>query len=116
MPQLDDGWRPDRSKIIVRLNGGEEGGLTLQPLGKASELLTSEKVLRIVGACVEGGVPIYISVPTKPNKCHALLHLNNAFKDAVASRELQLVQIEMLRALEHAYQVETDPIVPINDD
>lgn len=116
MRQLDDSWRPDRSNIIVRLHGGDNGGLVLQPLGKASELLTSEKVLSIVGACVEEGVPIYISVRTKPGRCHALLNLNVALKDAVASRNLQVVQIAMLKALEHAYQVETDPIKSIDED
>ncbi len=116
MQQLDESWRPDRSKIIVRLGGVANGGLILQPLEKASELLTSEKVLEIVGGCVAGGVPIYISVQTKPDRCHALLHLNDPFKDAVASRNLQAVQIAMVKALEYAYQVATDPIVPINGE
>lgn len=116
MHQLDNSWRPDRSKIIVRLYSGRTGGLILQPLGKASELLTSEKVLSIVRGCVDGGVPIYISIRTKPDSCHALLHLNYAFKDAVASNNLQAVELEMLKAIEHAYQVETEPIAPIGED
>jgi hypothetical protein len=115
MAQLDDSWRPDRSKIIVRLYDGDGGGLVFQPLGKASELLTTEKVLSVVGGCVASGIPVYISVRTKPDRCHALLLLSGDFANAVASRVLVAAQYEMLKALEHAYQIETDPILPLDE-
>lgn len=114
MEHLDDSWRPDRSEIILRLHAGAEGGLILQPTGKASQVLTTEKVLGLVGGCVEAGFPVYISVPTKPGRCHALVHLNEIFARAVASRVLEMAKLEMLKTLERAYQVETDPIAPID--
>jgi hypothetical protein len=115
MPQLDDDWRPDRSKIIIRIHTGAKGGLVLQPMGKASELLLSEKVLSLVGSFVEQSVPIYISLPTKPRRCHALLQLNSEFQQAVASRIMPALQFQMLKAIEYGSQVETDPISKIED-
>ena len=84
--------------------------MVLQPIGKASEVLTTEKVLGLVGGCVKAGFPVYISVPTKPGRCHALVHLNEIFANAVASRVFEMAKLEMLKTLERAYQVETDPI------
>jgi hypothetical protein len=115
MKQLDDSWRPDRSNIIIRLDSGRGNGLVLQPIGKASELLRTEKVLSLVGGCVEAGFPVYISVPTKPGRCHALVQLNELFANAVASRVFEVAKLEMLKILERAYQTETDPIAPIDD-
>jgi hypothetical protein len=115
MKQLDDSWRPDRSNIIIRLDSDRGDGLVLQPTGKASELLTTEKVLSLVAACVEAGVPIYISVPTKPGRCHALVHLNKILADAVLWRVFEVAKLEMLKTLERAYQVATDPIASFDD-
>jgi len=115
MSQLDDNWRPDRSNIIIRLDSGRGDGMVLQPIGKASELLTTEKTLSFVAMCVEAGVPIYISVRTKPGRCNALVHLNEIFANAVASRVFETAKLEMLKTLERAYQAETDPIAPIDD-
>ena len=89
--------------------------MVLQPIGKASELLTTEKTLSFVAMCVEAGVPIYISVRTKPGRCNALVHLNEIFANAVASRVFETAKLEMLKTLERAYQAETDPIAPIDD-
>jgi hypothetical protein len=115
MEQLDDSWRPDRSNVIVRLHSDQEGGLILQSIGKASEVSTSERVLSLVGGCVEAGIPIYISVPTRPGRCHAIVCLNKNLANAVASRVFDAAKLEMLKAVECAYQVETDPIRPIVD-
>jgi len=114
MEHLDDSWRPDRSNILIRLHD-EDGGLILQPLGKASELLTSEKVLSVIGGCVEAGVAVYISIRTKPGKCDALVYLNQNFAHAVASRVFEAVKLAMLKALECGYQAETDSIAPLED-
>lgn len=114
MPQLDDSWRPDRSEIMLRIHDSENGGLILQSIEKDSHVLTSEKVLGFVANFVEAEVPIYISVATKPGRCNAIVNLNDVFKPAVSSKDIQIAELVMLRAIEHAYQYETDPIRDIH--
>ncbi|WP_305733081.1 hypothetical protein [Trichlorobacter ammonificans] len=110
MPQLDDDWRPDKSKIIIRCHPEIIPGLILQPLERSIEVLTSHQTLQLIGGCVEQSVPVFISVPTREGFCHALLSLNQAFAKPVASHIFEEVKAAMMEALNHAKQIQTDPI------
>jgi hypothetical protein len=85
----------------------------LQPLGTPQEVLTQESVLHFIGGMISNNVPIHLSIPTRPDYCYALVHLNDGMSEAVNSREREKVEAAILGAIEHGTQVSTDRIEPL---
>lgn len=113
MQQLGEEWRPDRSKVLIRLRGGSRGGLILQPLESPLRILTTQPVLELVGGCVEQSIPVLISVPGKAGHCYALVELNKMLAPAVRSLSLERARAAMVEAVNYAYHIPTDPIKPL---
>lgn len=109
MPKLGDEWRPDRSKILLRLH---DGGLILQPLESPLKVLTSRLALTLVGDCVSNSVPVFISVPGKKGHCYCLVQLNEGFASAIESRDFSIMQATMTNAVDFALQSSTALVQP----
>ena len=109
MPKLGDEWRPDRSKILLRLH---DGGLILQPLESPLEVLTSRLALTLVGDCIANSVPVFISVPGKKGHCYCLVQLNEGLASATGSRDFSIMQAAMTEAVNFAFQSTTAPVQP----
>lgn len=113
MGQLGDEWRPDRSGIILRLD--ESGGLVFQPTRDASNVLTSELALSIIGSGVANDIPVFISVPTKKGFCSASMQINDALKIHVLQRDFQATKQAMIQLIRFASAQPTDPIEPLRN-
>ena len=59
---LPDDARPDRLGILVRV---EVNKVVLQPIGHAMTTLTSDGALGLIRTFMQGGVPVFMSVPTR---------------------------------------------------
>lgn len=60
--ELGEGWRPDRSGIVVRPDGIEDGEITLFVV-RRSEFLMSEDLFLTVAGWIAEGVRVALSVP-----------------------------------------------------
>lgn len=112
MRNLGDEWRPDLSKVLIRLQRGAAYGLVLQPLADPFDVLMSEPVMGLVAGCISGKVEISISVPTRPGFNSALLGLNGPLAQAVATGSLQGLRSKMNEVIRHAQRLETAPLDP----
>jgi hypothetical protein len=107
MDGLDSAWRPDLCGILLRLES--DGALVLQPL-QSNESLLSEMSMKLIGACVEGGIAVYLSIPGKPGHTNVKLHLNAAMASAVSKRDLTLARQDIRNALHFGATCGSDPL------
>lgn len=98
---LDDGWRPDRSGILVVADNDdiparytERPGVKLILVGERRASLTLP-VLGYVAGLIDGDMPAFIAVPGPPGHFFAKAFLNDRLKVAVARRD----GAEILRTL-----------------
>ena len=98
LPWLDDSLRPDKAGLIICVHRGEKFGLEFLSMGNKKAFF-NPKILQIVGACIEGDFPVFISVPTRPGYCSARCHLNVEMKTAAKSHELG----QMIEGMKAAY-------------
>lgn len=60
--ELSDDWRPDRSGVVVRPDGIEDGVITLFVV-RRSEFLASEELFAVVAGWLAEGIEVALSVP-----------------------------------------------------
>ena len=109
MPSLGDEWRPDKCKVLIRLEPGV-AGFTLQPLDSPNMVLTKPEVLQLVGAAIDGGGEVFISIPTRPGWTSAKTSLNAPMFSAIQSRDFRQLHASMLAAIEAAQSAVTEEI------
>jgi len=114
MEGLDELWRPDLSKILLRLQGGDRSGLILQTLSVPQDVLTTSRTLELVGSLIENNMPVFISVPGKAGHCSAILEITQRLAPAVEARNLAEAQAAMRGAVEHALRLPTNPLGPLH--
>jgi hypothetical protein len=114
LAQLGDEWRPDRSKVLIRLREEPIPGVILQPLEAPEGSLTAIAVLEIIGGFVDSSVPLCISLPTREGYTYAQLELNDLLAEGVAARDLRKTRLLLLEAIRKGQQVPTDPVEPID--
>lgn len=107
MEGLGPDWRPDRIKVVLRFDEG--GGITFQPIGEPVKALTNKKVLKFMGAAMEGGIQLFISVPTKPGFCSAKAYVNDQLASAVQMHDLSELKNAMKKLIEYSSKIKTDP-------
>jgi len=105
---LGDKWRPDRSKIMLRLH--QDGGIILQALESPIKVLTDQLAIEFIGGCIENTIPVFISVPAKPGFCYALINLNENLAPAIKSLDFQAAQNVITQAIEYGTQLQTKVI------
>ena len=94
---LPESMRPDKSGVIVQLEGGE---FVLNAIASAEAYL-SDPVLQLIGVAIDGGVPIYITTPSKPGQVSWKLHLNPKLAAAVGARDKASVRAGVVKMLEY---------------
>ena len=93
---LDDAWRPDRAKVMIRL---EEEGLVLLALGSMKAVL-GRPILKFIKTCLENGVTIFLSIPAKPGKSATKIPINELMPSASNARGLEAVIKQLIKAIE----------------
>lgn len=87
IPLLGEEWRPDKSKILIKLS---ESTAVLQPLkAEHAKKLLDEPTLTLVAKLMNVGLNVETSIPTKPGFCNALMNINDKLEKAVNERDLQ---------------------------
>ncbi len=93
---LGDAWRPDRSKLMIRV---EKAGLVLEALGGLRAMLAAP-VLKFIGTCIEHGVTLHLSLPVQPRRSAGKLPLNELLAPATDARGRAAILRELARAIE----------------
>lgn len=108
---LGDAWRPDRSKVMIRV---EKAGLVMEGLGSLRAVLAAP-VLKFIGTCVEHGVTLHLSLPVHPGRSPAKLPLNEVLAPAPDARGRGAIMRELVTAIEAGAAVAppSRPIHPI---
>ena len=105
IPFLDEGWRPDRSEILINPAsdhippGYPPQGLTFELTGSL-ERATWPPFLNLVCDLIEDRVPVFLSVRGEPGHVSANTFLNDRLAAAITARDPQGVVNGMLDALE----------------
>ena len=105
MPLLDDGWRPDRSEILITTAtkhipaGYSAQGLTFELTGSL-ERVGWPPFLNLACDLIEDRVPVFLSVRGEPGHVSANIFLNDRLASAIAARGPQRVMNDLLDALE----------------
>jgi hypothetical protein len=60
--ELSDDWRPDRSGVIVRPDGVDEGIITLYVV-RRSDFLASQELFSVVASWLAEGIRLALSIP-----------------------------------------------------
>lgn len=94
---LGDAWRPDRSKVMIRV---EKAGLVIDGLGSMGPVL-ARPVLQFIGTCIENGVTIYLGLPGPPGRRTAKLLLNELLAAAPNARARGTLMRELAKAIEY---------------
>ncbi|MGR4863415.1 hypothetical protein [Caulobacter sp. LARHSG274] len=90
---LDDGWRPDRSGLLIVFDEEhippsyeERVGLKFILFGSLAALL-NVKTMQYLAALIHAEVPVFLSVPGPPEHHLAKAFLNDRLKAAVERRD-----------------------------
>ena len=90
---LDDAWRPDRSRLLLRATDDEVPGGYASAAGVAldlhgpCEILLEERVIEVIGRLVDARVPTFLSVPGRPGHAGGRVFLNPLLALAVGDRD-----------------------------
>lgn len=115
MPLLDEGWRPDRSEILITPAtqhippGYPPQGLTFELTGSL-ERVTWPPFLNLVCDLIEDGVPAFLSVRGEPGYASANIFLNDRLSAAIAARDPAKVVECLVDALEVCVRYPTENI------
>jgi len=93
---LDDTWRPDRSKVMIRV---EQEGLVVQGLASMKQIL-AKKVLEFIGTCVANGITIFVNMPAHKGRMATKLPLNDLLASANTAKTREVIMRELIKAIE----------------
>jgi len=89
MPQLDDGWRPDRCEIIITgavqdiPAGYPREGLSFELVGSL-ERITWPPLVQAISALIANSVPVFLSVRGAPGYVSGHVFLNDELSGVIA--------------------------------
>jgi Fe-S-cluster containining protein len=111
MPNLDNAWRPDRSKIFLRITQEADGrpGFEAILLGPLTPNMTRE-LLSFIAEPIREGLAVYLALPGPPGHGAAKLLLNNRMREAFQTRSYEKVRKAFEEAQRVARAFETQPI------
>jgi hypothetical protein len=105
MPQLDDSWRPDISKVLVTITAEDipapyrGPGMRIDLLGSTQKILWPPLV-NLIGGAIQNRVPVFLSVPGKPGHASGKLFLNDVLAGALANKDWPRARNTLLQAAE----------------
>ena len=87
MPFLGDDMRPDRAKVLIKIDGSK---FTFMPIERdgASNLLAMN-VMNALATLVSGDVKVQVSVPTRPGYTNSLAPVNDALKPSLKTMDFE---------------------------
>jgi hypothetical protein len=107
---LDDNWRPDRSKIMLRI---EREGIVMEGLGSMGALLC-KSASQFIATCIENDIAIFISIPGQVGDPATKLQLNPLLASASMRRRGAIMK-ELVKACEHGIPTAAlPPMAPLN--
>lgn len=107
MAQLDEGWRPDISGIMLR---SDENGIIFQPIRNAKKVLTSARAIELIAGGISQGIQLSMTIPTKKGRLSYGMKLNAPLKAAVESRNMSAIQNKMIDVIKFSAAQKTDPV------
>lgn len=110
--ELSDDWRPDRSGVIVRPDGVEDGVITLYVV-RPSEFLASQEFFITVAGWIAEGIEVALSVPGPVGTYPARAVVTDWLRPAIEDGDPADFLARVLRSLETlgAHDFEPDGIV-----
>lgn len=107
MVELDEAWRPDRSGVIVRPDGIEDGIITLYVL-RPTEFLGGEDFFVTVAGWIAEGIEVALSIPGPVGTYPARAVVTDWLRPAVEAGDPGAFVERVLRSLdklsEHGFQ------------
>ena len=106
LPQLDDGWRPDKSEILISLSYDgipekyrQRAGLEFTLIGNLQKI-TWQPLVQHIAVLVDGGVPVFLAVPAGLGKPSAKVFLNDRMAPALEAADFVKVADQLVLALQ----------------
>jgi hypothetical protein len=90
---LDDSWRPDRSRIMLRATDDAVPSGYASPVGVVfdllgpCEILLQPRVIEVVARMIDARIAVFLSVPASPGYASGRVLLNPWLDDAVRRRD-----------------------------
>ncbi len=113
MPEMNDGWRPDRSGVMGAyvsdgLPPGYAGrfGIRLQVIG-SHEVLRTRAFVNLVAYLVEQRIATFLAVPLPGREIAGRSLLNEGLRDAVAADDFDLMVARLETARQECLRVGT---------
>jgi len=112
LDNFDDGWRPDRSGVMVELAQGElppgyNVGLKFTLIDNARY---SAEFVRVVSAYVDAGAAVFILVQGKPGHASGKTFINDNMHDAAKRRSFEECSKHVAMAVQAAANHNGEPI------
>ena len=105
---LPEDMRPDKSGIIVRVEGG---GFVLNAIRSPQDYM-SDAALNLIGLAVANDVAIAVSTPGRPGHMPCRHRLNAYLATAVKARDKAAVKATVARIIEEGGRLPTEPEPP----
>ena len=109
MPKLDDGWRPDRSGVLIEFQPlDRDVGYSLMLVGNPLKTVRQQQVIDFVATNVSRNVPVWMTLPGPPGHQGAQSLMNTqAMRQAAAGSRAQvkdLLEVALKRLQAYAFQ------------
>lgn len=113
LPLLDEEWRPDKSKILIKYSGNE---FILQPLkAEHSKTLLKEPALTFLAELISAGFKVETSIPTRQGFCNAKMTINDKLQDAIEKKDIDLAKSTMKKVIFVSRHSNTLPESPLSE-
>jgi len=97
---LDEGWRPDKSKVLISVSSDENKNIELTlELIDALTVVLQPSFLGLVAGMVAENVKMYLLVPGKPGHVAAKVFLNDGLAGAIKNGDVEQLAQLMVAAL-----------------
>ena len=105
--ELSDDWRPDRSGVIVRPDGVEEGVITLYVV-RQTDFLASDEFFVTVAGWIAEGIQVALSIPGPVGTYSAPAVVTEWLRPAIGAGDTAAFLARVMRSLgklaEHDFQ------------
>lgn len=108
MVELSDDWRPDRSGVVLRPDGLEQGEITVFVV-RRTEFLASEDVFFVLASWIAEGMRIALSVPGPLGTYPARAEVTDWLRPAVEAGDPADFLARVLRSLDRLEQHDWQP-------
>lgn len=105
---LSDDWRPDRSGVIIRPDGVQQGEITLYVV-RRSDFLWSQGFLEVVAGWIESGLTLALSVPGPVGTFPTRAVVTDWLRPVVETGNRDLLGLSIEKALDRLDAADFEP-------